>query len=333
MVLSLTAVPWLVGKYGNASVSGAGLVLVPVAIPALLSLLSSRGRPVAAGVLLLCAAVALPFAESLAAGSSSLLRLRNYYGVYRVFDRDGLRYLQHGTTQHGRQYISGPRRGTPLSYHHPSTPGGRTLGSPALRRNRVHMIGLGTGAMAAYMGAGSFFTVFELDPDNVPIARGHFTYIEDAERRGAKLRFVIGDGRVRLHECPDADCDVLVVDAFSSGSIPVHLLTVEALREYARVIAPDGLLLMHVSNRYLRLQPVVAANAAAAGLAAMGASNAGDVDPDADLTQWVAVFRRGNERMHSLLAGLGWNELKQPLPRPWTDQYANLAAAWLDMAR
>jgi SAM-dependent methyltransferase len=333
LILSLTLVPWAAGHFLKARGALAGMLLVPVAVPAFLSLRAVSGRPVAVGLLLLCFALLMPWTESLAAGSSTVLRLRNYYGIYRVFDRENLRYLQHGTTQHGREYLTGPVRGTPLSYHHPSTPGGRAMSLPDLRKNRVHMIGLGTGAMAAYMGAGSELTVFELDPDNIPIARRYFSYIDDALRRGAAVRFVVGDGRVRLCSRPDGECDALVVDAFSSGSIPVHLLTVEALREYARVISPDGLLLMHVSNRCLALQPVVAANAAAAGLEALVATNAGNVDPDADLTEWVAVFRPGNDRLRGLLMRDGWLEPPPPLPRPWTDRYANIAAAWLGFGR
>jgi spermidine synthase len=256
-----------------------------------------------------------------------VVRLRNYYGVYRVYDRDGLRYLQHGTTQHGRQYLSGPKQTVPLAYFHPSAPAGRALTARAFPAQKVGMIGLGTGALATYFGTGQSFRVFELDPDNLPIAENHFSYLQQARDRGAELSFVFGDGRVSMRREPASSYDLVIIDAFNSGSIPVHLLTVEAMAEYFRILKPNGVLLMHVSNRVLDLEPVVYANAETLGITAAEASNSDAVHPDAEMTQWMALCR--DPEVHKRLAELGWLRLSRRKVAPWTDQYSDVVGAML----
>ncbi|MFC1496918.1 hypothetical protein ACFLS1_00405, partial [Verrucomicrobiota bacterium] len=136
--------------------------------------------------------------EEFAAGAMGMKRLRNYYGIYKIYEKGDLRYLQHGTTQHGRQYIAGPKKSIPLGYYHYSTPPAQVLLSDNIKLKRIGMIGLGTGALATYVCDGQMFDVYELDPDNLPIAQENFTYLSIAENNGAKLKFVFGDGRVAL---------------------------------------------------------------------------------------------------------------------------------------
>ncbi|MBM4144007.1 MAG: hypothetical protein FJ225_10520 [Lentisphaerae bacterium] len=324
---SLTLLPWLCATLAGGRAEPR-LVLLVSGLPLAL-ILRAAARSRAATVLTLAAAtLALTRTEDIASGVHTVARLRNFYGVYRVFDKDGLRYLQHGTTQHGRQYLAGPERDTPLAYFHPTTPAAGVLRSDAFGRRDIGMIGLGTGALAAYAGRGQTFTVFELDPDNLPLARRHFTYLNIAERRGAALSFVFGDGRVGLQSQPDGRFDLLIIDAFNSGSIPVHLLTVEALGECLRVLGADGLLLVHISNKALDLEPVVAANAAAAGVSVLFQTNAGDVHPDAEATYWAALSRDGAV-IERLASELGWRrpDPRARLPRPWTDRYCNVLGA------
>ena len=126
--------------------------------------------------------------------------------------------------------------------------------------------------------------------------------------------------------------DLLIVDAFNSGSIPVHLLTVEAIRDYADALGPQGLLLMHISNRVLNLRPVLESNAVAAGVAACHKDNAGRTHPDAEETYWMA-FSRDTGVVDKLVSTLGWRRSSaaaEDMPRPWTDRYSNLlsALAW-----
>ena len=325
VVASVTLVPYVMVHGGvlDPAAEGVGSILLCVtALPLCLLLLyvSQRLREMAAAIVLV--GIAFSWTESLAAGARQVAQLRNYYGVYRVYDRDGLRYLQHGTTQHGRQYLEGPKRRIPLAYFHPSTPAGRVLGSDACAFQKVGMIGLGTGALATYFGEGQSFRVFELDPDNLPIAETYFSYLEVARQNGATLSFVFGDGRVAMKQESAASYDLIIIDAFNSGSIPVHLLTVEAMEEYFRLLKPRGLLLMHVSNRVLSLEPVVYSNAEALGVIAAEASNADAVHPDAEYTQWMALSR--DLEVHRKLAAVGWIRLSRRRVAAWTDQYSNI---------
>lgn len=302
----------------------AALIVVSVG----LVVASRKGRPLQMALALALVAACLPTSESLVVRGTMVLRLRNYYGIYKVYDRDGIRWLQHGTTLHGRQSLDPAKAATPMSYYHPTAPPGQLLKRHAGRFHNVGMIGLGTGAIATYFGEGDSFRVFELDADNLPIAREQFTYLDLAERRGVELDFVFGDGRVNLKGVPDGSYDLFIVDAFSSGSIPIHLLTSEAVAEYLRVLKPDGVLLMHVSNRVLDLVPQVHAIAAGLGVPSRSSTNAGAVHPDADETTWMVVVRDAGA--DAVLGATGWRATgatPEELPRPWTDRWSNLPAA------
>jgi hypothetical protein len=193
-----------------------------------------------------------------------VLRERSFYGVHTVADLpSGIRVLQHGTTVHGAQDLSPGRRREPLTYYHPTGPIGDVMAHVAGKAGvRIGVVGLGTGALAAYAGAGERWSFFELDPTVVAIARdrGVFTYLADAR---ADVEMIVGDARQTLAAIPDGTLELLVLDAFSSDSVPAHLLTAEALQLYLRKVTPRGLVAFHVSNRFLDLAPVVAAAAAA----------------------------------------------------------------------
>ena len=285
---ALTLLPWLVSTYlpgGQASTVALVGCALPIAFSMRLFARDYRGL----ALLVAVAAIAMQWTEPLLVGARGLQRLRNYYGIYKIYDQDGTRYLQHGTTQHGRQHLAPDKRHIPLAYYHPSTPGAGVLTSPRVPSARIGMIGLGAGAFAAYMEPGETMTVYELDPDNLPLARDGFTYLDDASARGVKLAFEFGDGRVSLRSAAPGSLDILIVDAFNSGSIPVHLLTAEAFKEYRRVVGRDGLILLHVSNKMLNLMPVVYNTARAAGLQACENSLVVPETPDADPTWWMAV--------------------------------------------
>jgi len=313
-------------------------VLLPfMAFPVMLAIRRMAGKPLECAAVLLAATIGMHWTEDLAMGAGGVKRLRNFYGVYKVFDKDGLRYLQHGTTQHGRQYLSGPKRETPLGYYHPTTPAAEVLESDEFSFREIGMIGLGTGALTCYAGSNQVFTVYELDPDNLVVARENFSYLDIAERRGVDFRFVPGDGRLSIRsrtrsQSTRRPLDLLIVDAFNSGSIPVHLLTVEALEDYAAALDADGILLIHVSNKILELRPVLESNAAAAGLTACHRDNAGRTDPDAEETYWMA-FSRDVGVIEALTDRLGWRMRRGPAalqgeaPRPWTDRYSGLLGA------
>ncbi len=307
------------------------IVFVLVALPLALSFRLGKDYPVIMVSILLLVMVGSAQLDQFASGGKMVARLRNYYGIYTIYDRDNIRYLQHGTTQHGRQYLDPLRSSTPLAYYHPTTPAARVLRSEGHRLQQIGMIGLGTGAFTAYGQTGQQWSIFELDPDNLALAEQYFRYLEHGRRQGAAYRFVFGDGRMRIAQEPNDIFDLLILDAFNSGAIPVHLLTTEALAGYMKKLRPDGVLLLHLSNRMLDLVPVVYANAVAVGVHALVQSNEGEVHPDSELTIWMALSADA-KRMDTYQLDYGWrDERPERLPRPWTDQYSNLPAAirWL----
>lgn len=305
------------------------LLLLASGAMLLLALRGAANRPWALALLLVSAAATTGWAERGASGGVRVMALRNFYGIYKVFDRDGQRFLQHGTTLHGRQYLDAARAPIPLSYYHRSAPAGRLLLSGLVSTERMGMVGLGAGAMACYAGSNQTFTVFELDPDNLRVARRCFAYLHQAKARGARLEFVFGDGRVALSRAAPGSFDVLIIDAFNSGSIPTHLMTVEAFGVYLRSLSPGGVLLLHISNRLLELEPEVAAIAGALGLhAAVARLDAGAAAADADPTEWMVVS--ADSRLVDRMASrLGWRPSPPPPDgrRPWSDRYCPLLRA------
>jgi SAM-dependent methyltransferase len=327
MALSLTVAPALLARGAGA---GAAIGFIGAALPLTLLLRGAAQKPWRLAALFAAAALTVNRTETAATGTAPVAQQRNFYGIYRVFDRDGIRFLQHGSTLHGRQYIAGPKRAVPLSYYHPTTPAGAILQSPLMPSfRRLGMIGLGTGALTCYASTGQTFVVYELDPDCIDIAERHFGYLAQARANGCHTQFVAGDGRLSLGRERDGSLDFLALDAFNSGAIPVHLLTLEAFREYFRVLAPDGLLLIHVSNKFLDLCPVVQSSATALGIRAGIKTNMGSVDPDADPTVWMALSR--SDAVWRELTAQGWNQVSPTigLRRPWTDQYSNLLGAMM----
>ncbi|MFW5733976.1 MAG: fused MFS/spermidine synthase [Oceanidesulfovibrio sp.] len=259
-----------------------------------------------------------------------LMRLRNFYGIYKVYDEDGTRYLRHGTTLHGMQHLAPDRRAVPLAYYHPTTPvgalfeqGAATL-QPLIRKAPVAIVGLGAGSLTSYAKPGQAWDIFELDPDNLGVARQYFSYLEQS---AGELRFIFGDARLSLQSEPDGAYGVLIVDAFNSDSIPVHLLTREALAEYFRCLAADGVIALHLSNKYLDLVPIVQATAVELGSRVLVNAYVDNVHPDARACVWGALTRNAASR--DALARMGWKDITgfSPQVQPWTDDYSNIFSA------
>ncbi len=197
--------------------------------------------------------------------------VRNFYGSYRVLDsteRDPRRILQHGGTTHGEQSVAIGQGGTPTTYY--TREGGMGVGLCLLQlRNKpvsAICVGAGVGTAAAWMGAGDHLTFVEIDPDIIKVAEEDFSFIKDARTRGAQVDFIVGDGRKGLKTLPEKSADMLILDAFVGGGIPVHLLTKEAFLLYSNLLKNDGILAVHVSSRSLKLQGVAMAGAKRAGL-------------------------------------------------------------------
>lgn len=274
------------------------------------------------------ATLAMLAAGSLYATSEEtvLTRARGFFGVHMVTSiADGaLHLLQHGTTVHGAQYTEPSRWRVPLTYYTVDGPLGQLFAWPPLaaRLDRVGAIGLGAGAAACYRRPGQDWVFLEIDPEVVRLARDerYFRYLSAC---APDARIVLGDGRLSLASGALPPFDLMILDAFSSDAIPLHLMTREAFALYLRHLTPEGVLMVHITNRHLDLGPVLAALAADAGLAAVEQRY---VSPDQGAgypvpTRWVALARDP--------ALLPEGERWQPLPPApdqavWRDDFANI---------
>ncbi|MGH8764082.1 MAG: spermidine synthase, partial [Burkholderiales bacterium] len=199
---------------------------------------------------------------------NAILMTRNFYGTLRVkeYEReDGkpTRALVHGVINHGWQYVDPKLRDAPISYFGPGSGIAKALSFYEGRARRVGIIGLGVGSFTGWGKPGDYFRIYELDPDVVKIAREQFWYLPDAK---AKIDVVTGDGRLNMERDPPQNFDLISVDAFSSGSIPIHLLTREALQAYRRHLAPGGVIVYNVTNRFVNLAPQLKLVAEAEGM-------------------------------------------------------------------
>ena len=280
-----------------------------------------------AGALALLGLVHISFAWD--AVGSAVTMSRNFFGVLRVSasmeadDKLALS-LWHGRTLHGLQYLSPERAMTPTAYYTAESGIGWALQEHTRRREgqplRVGVVGLGVGTLATYGRPGDHFRFYEIDPNVVRLAAGPQALFSFVKHSGANIEIILGDGRISLEREDPQRYDVLAVDAFSSGSIPVHLLTREAFEVYLTHLEPRaGVLALHVSNRYLALAPVVAALAQHFGLALVTIDRR---EPQSGLpSEWLLLARTADV-------------LPPGAPRPaarqralWTDDYSNLLPA------
>ncbi|MDH3356771.1 MAG: fused MFS/spermidine synthase [Desulfobacteraceae bacterium] len=200
---------------------------------------------------------------------SLVLQDRSFYGTYRVVDYQAISYkhlahriLYMGTTNHGGQARDSENKLYPIAYYHEHTGVGKSLLKTPNLKN-IGMVGLGTGVLALYGKKGQHFDFFEIDPVVVDIAKQHF---DNLKASAADIRYFVGDARITIREMPKNHYDMLVMDAFSSGAIPTHLLTWEAMKELLETLKVDGVILYHISSRYLNLLPVLECNARKLGL-------------------------------------------------------------------
>lgn len=265
--------------------------------------------------------------EQLAASGHTLATARSFFGVYRVrLVEDGsIRALQHGTTVHGAEYVDAARETIPLSYYNPAGPFGRFFAALAGRDvKRVGVVGLGSGALACYAKPGQTWTFHEIDPEIERIARDP-RWFHFLERCGQGPHVVLGDARLTLANVPDGQYDVLVIDAFSSDSIPVHLLTREAMALYRRKLVPNGVILFHISNRYLDLTPVLAALASDASMPARDLVDLSPVQSVARLSAEVVALGQPGTSLDFLTEAEGWREMPAPAAL-WTDERSDIVS-------
>lgn len=258
----------------------------------------------------------------------SLLAARNFYGTLRVTQRGGtddeylVRELKHGSITHGKQVQDAEERLKPTTYFGPNSGAGLALRELARRpKLRVGIVGLGAGTLAAYGRAGDEYRFYEINPLVTGIAGSQFTYLRDSK---AKVKTILGDARLSLEREPPQQFDLLAVDAFSGDAIPVHLLTREAVALYFRHLRNDGVLAMHLSNRYLVLAPVVQLAADSLGRTARIIEDEGDKEELISKTTWVLVSARPDFFEGSLMRTAAHSIHPKPGLRLWTDDYSNV---------
>jgi hypothetical protein len=297
-------------------------------------------------------------------------RERSFYGVMRVFDENGgrSRRLVHGSTLHGNQQLAHapvvlasclipwttaspldltvlmaegdrywtqkelelPPRRRPITYYQRSGPMGQIFAAKELMGGvrRVAVAGLGTGALSCYAQPGQEWTYYEIDPAVERIARTHFTFLNDCL---APLRVELGDARLTMARAPDKAYDLIILDAFSSDAIPIHLMTKQAIEQvYLPKLADDGILVFHISNRYLDLEPVLSDLARTLGLECLAASDDNDDAIDKSATT-VVILARNTAAFGKLALDAPWAEPHDGAGKHiWTDDFSNILGVFRD---
>lgn len=296
-----------------------------------LALYLSHMRPARFGLM---AIVVLVGGSVLHGADDILARHRSFFGVHTVLlDKSGkFNVLTNGVTIHGAQHVDPERRREQTTYYHRDGALGQmfsALGTPE-RFNRVAAVGLGVGTAACYRLRNQEWTFYELDAVVARLAADtrYFRFLSEC---APLAEIVVGDGRLSMRAASDYSFDLIIIDAFSSDAIPVHMITREALALYLRKLRPGGVVMFHVTNQYLDLTPVLANLAGAAGLAGLMPGPRLSLPPDDRYGQmesrWVALARSA-EHLAALESEEGWVRLP-PLSRArlWTDDYSNVLGA------
>jgi protein-L-isoaspartate O-methyltransferase len=330
--LFVVGVPWLVPDRSGAAADDALDRLVRGGL--------SFGIPAAFAFALVWRPVrfALCLAMLLAVGSLApnphgtvLETHRDYFGTLRVARSADGRFhrIVHGTTLHGQQKLPFEDPPEPATYYHRKGPFGRLMEKlPPARRSRVAVVGLGCGATAAYAEMGQRWTFYEIDPAVARVAQDerYFTFLKSCP---ADYEIVLGDARRQLRRAADGTFDLIVLDAFSSDAVPVHLLTREAFALYFAKLKPGGTLALHVSNRYLDLPPIIARTVAATDgprsiLVNDDLPNEEDARTGQTGSTWMVVSSKGSETK----LDARWQPVPTTAGSIWTDDFSNLLGAW-----
>lgn len=257
------------------------------------------------------------------------VRTRSYFGIYTVrhYPVRKIRTLAHGTTLHGQQSTEPSTRCLPLSYYGPGS--GAAIGFANASQlfpgtPRLGVLGLGTGSLTGYARPGQSWTVFEIDEAVLKLSQsGTFTFLRDC---APQTRVVLGDARIALGRVRAGSFDLLAIDAFSSDSIPLHLFTHEAFGVYLDALAPRGILLVHISNRFIDLEPALAAEVKARGLHAAVREDEPPEGTQWTPSTWVALVRDPAQlkALEQAAPAMSWRPLKPPAPRLWSDDHASI---------
>jgi spermidine synthase len=248
---------------------------------------------------------------------------RNFYGALKVYEVTDGGYLSmlHGQIIHGQQFTDEQRRRQPTSYYTPNAGAGMALLAKAAQGPlKVGVVGVGVGTLVTYGRAGDVYRVYDIDPLVIQMAQEKFTYLRDT---AARTEVVLGDARLQLERESAQGYDVLVVDAFSGDSVPIHLLTREAFALYFKHLKPDGVLAVHITNRFLDLLPVVQTAATHFGKAARLVDHEGDRSELSFSSRWVLVSGDATFFDQPALQAAQAIEPRAGFV-PWRDDYSSL---------
>lgn len=338
-VLLIIGLPWAAEKIGT-TFGEWGSTFAVAAVLAVATFGAWRFPPLQLTAVLLMYAAIVILPSNVHRGQAQ----RSYFGVYRVsLSADGqFNVLQHGTTLHGAQrvrdvYGNPIASTTPATYYYPKGPMGSAvrltsfLGAQRGTEPRYGVIGLGAGSMAGHAATGETWRFFEIDPTVVGIAKSkQFTYLTNCL---GKYDVVVGDARLTMAKEADESFDLLVVDAFSSDAIPMHLLTAEAIALYAQKLKPTGAGVLHISNRYLDLEAVLATTIPKVpGLHVLVIED--DTDDWYNATgSTVVVFAKNLEAIDLFRGIPGARNIHESKLRPWTDDSSDILGPFLARLR
>jgi hypothetical protein len=334
-LLTIYWVPWVIGKLGIGTGEwGSTPCVVGVLIAMLLAAWRHPARQLMAALLIFCALVWLP--SGVKRGEAQ----RSYFGVYRVETTPDGEYhtLIHGTTLHGAQRIRDEEGKavfdvTPATYYYENGPIAQTIAKVRERlgdrKGRYGVTGLGSGSLACHSQPGEAWRFFEIDPVIIGIASNsaYFTFLNSCQ---PKPDIVLGDARLTMAREANESFDLIIVDAFSSDAVPVHLMTAEAIKLYLDKVKPDGIVLLHISNRYLDLDAVVGATAPAVP-GAHGFIVADDAADGsyAQSTSTVGLLAKSEEALAPFRSMETISEFDGGGLRPWTDDYSDILGPFL----
>ena len=341
-LLSSSRRDWLVMCGGLVAVAAVAAMIVTGVMPTILflaALIAAFGACIGLrnrGLGFAALTAALAITAQLGANLQGAVVKRSFFGIHHVITKTepGLgqvRELVHGSILHGAQRLNPAHACEPLTYYAPPTPLARALklGRAGKANAEIGVVGLGAGTVAAYTAPGDHLRFYEIDPAVVDIARdgGLFSFVSPTCAKG-RIDYSIGDGRLGLAHAAPASLDVLMIDAFSSDSVPTHLLTTEAMAVYLKALKPDGVLILHLSNRNLSLIGPAAATAKAAGAAArVELFIAPPEQAPRVKSSAVMVLARSPATLAAFAHDPRWKPAPDTGQRPWTDDYVNVLGA------
>ena len=256
--------------------------------------------------------------------SGSELSVRNFYGTLKVYlnEKDATRTMLHGQISHGRQYTDPDKALEPTTYYiRESGVGKAILIKEALSKSiKVGVVGLGIGTLAGYGRSGDTFEFYEINPKVIALANQKFTFLSKSP---AKVDIVLGDARLQLEHAPSQQFDVLVIDAFSGDSVPIHLLTQEAFAQYFRHLKKDGILALHITNHFLDLKPVVKTAADQYGKDIRLVKYSASEGKEGFKSEWALITDNQDYFKNPQLVNAQKITLKENF-KPWKDDYSSL---------